>query len=81
MTDVERPNRPFLEALRESPLVFDGAMGTQIQGFNLRASEFGGLEGANDLLTITRPDILQDIQTLNERATRGELDISAIKQS
>jgi 5-methyltetrahydrofolate--homocysteine methyltransferase len=38
-------------------LVFDGAMGTSIQGYDLTADDFGGesLEGCNDYLVITRP--------------------------
>src|SRR5215510_3059518 len=42
-------------------LVFDGAMGTQIQRHQLTAAEFGGREGANDLLTVTRPDLIEEI--------------------
>ena len=49
------------EALERRVLVFDGAMGTQIQGHQLKAAEFGGKEGANDLLTLTRPDLIEDI--------------------
>jgi 5-methyltetrahydrofolate--homocysteine methyltransferase len=49
------------ELLERRPVVFDGAMGTQIQRHQLKASEFGGLEGANDLLTLTRPDLVEDI--------------------
>ena len=51
----------FREALERRVLVFDGAMGTQIQGHQLKAAEFGGKEGANDLLTLTRPDLIEDI--------------------
>jgi 5-methyltetrahydrofolate--homocysteine methyltransferase len=51
----------FREALERRPLVFDGAMGTQIQRHQLKAAEFGGKEGANDLLTLTRPDLIEDI--------------------
>ena len=51
----------FREALARRVLVFDGAMGTQIQGHALKASEFGGKEGANDLLTLTRPDLVEGI--------------------
>src|SRR5512136_2953197 len=36
-------------------------MGTQIQGFGLKAADFGGQEGANDLLVLTRPDLIEDI--------------------
>jgi len=49
------------ELIERRPVVFDGAMGTQIQGQGLKASEFGGKEGANDLLTLTRPDLVEDI--------------------
>jgi len=51
----------FREAVRRRVLVFDGAMGTQIQGHQLKAAEFGGQEGANDLLTLTRPDLIEEI--------------------
>src|SRR5512140_1997643 len=36
-------------------------MGTQIQGEQLTLSDFGGKEGANDLLTLTRPDLIEEI--------------------
>ena len=51
----------FREAVEKRVLVFDGAMGTQIQGFDLKATDFGGKEGANDLLTLTRPDLVEAI--------------------
>ena len=51
----------FREAIARRVLVFDGAMGTQIQGEHLTASDFGGKEGANDLLTLTRPDLIEAI--------------------
>ncbi len=51
----------FREAIARRVLVFDGAMGTQIQGEHLTLSDFGGKEGANDLLTLTRPDLIEEI--------------------
>jgi len=51
----------FREAVSQRVLVCDGAMGTQIQGQQLTAAEFGGQEGANDLLTLTRPDLIEEI--------------------
>jgi 5-methyltetrahydrofolate--homocysteine methyltransferase len=51
----------FREAIARRVLVFDGAMGTQIQGEHLTLSDFGGKEGANDLLTLTRPDLIEQI--------------------
>ena len=53
----------FLDALSQRVLVFDGAMGTSIQDYNLTAKDFGGehLEGCNDHLVFTRPDVVQEI--------------------
>src|SRR3954466_3733233 len=53
----------YLDALKERVLVFDGAMGTSIQRFNLTPEDFGGksLEGCNDNLVLTRPDVIQAI--------------------
>ncbi|HET6922783.1 MAG TPA: homocysteine S-methyltransferase family protein, partial [Anaeromyxobacteraceae bacterium] len=51
----------FREAIERRVLVFDGAMGTQIQAQSLRPAEYGGQEGANDLLTLTRPDLIEAI--------------------
>jgi len=51
----------FREAIAQRVLVFDGAMGTQIQRHQLTAAEYGGKEGANDLLVLTRPDVVEEI--------------------
>jgi 5-methyltetrahydrofolate--homocysteine methyltransferase len=53
----------YLAALAERVLVFDGAMGTNIQLHHPTAEDFGGksLEGCNDHLVLTRPDIIQSI--------------------
>ena len=54
---------PYLKALAQRVLVYDGAMGTSIQRFNLTPEDFGGksLEGCNDHLVLTRPDVIQAI--------------------
>ncbi|HXN19591.1 MAG TPA: methionine synthase [Candidatus Binatus sp.] len=51
------------ELLRERILVLDGAMGTMLQQANLTAEDFGGpqLEGCNENLVITRPDVVSTI--------------------
>ena len=58
------------EILKERILIIDGAMGTMIQRHTLDEADFRGekfknhshpLKGNNDLLSITRPDIIQDI--------------------
>jgi 5-methyltetrahydrofolate--homocysteine methyltransferase len=54
---------PYLRELDKRVLIYDGAMGTSIQRFNLTADDFGGksLEGCNDNLVLTRPDVIQAI--------------------
>jgi 5-methyltetrahydrofolate--homocysteine methyltransferase len=51
----------FREAIAKRVLVFDGAMGTQLQRHQLTAAEYGGKEGANDLLVLTRPDLVEEV--------------------
>ncbi len=64
MTVRPAPDRhPYLKALDSRVLVYDGAMGTNIQRHNPTPDDFGGkaLEGCNDNLVLTRPDIIQSI--------------------
>src|ERR671922_2991371 len=53
----------FLEAVRERVVVYDGATGTNLQARDLSADDFGGptLEGCNELLAVTRPDVVADL--------------------
>ena len=51
----------FLARLREKVLVFGGAMGTGIQSYNLTPDDFGGLDGCNEYLCHTRPQIIQEL--------------------
>ncbi len=56
--------------VRERILILDGAMGTMIQQYNLTEDDFRGkrfaqipgqLKGNNDILCLTRPDVIRDI--------------------
>jgi 5-methyltetrahydrofolate--homocysteine methyltransferase len=51
------------DAFARRILVLDGAMGTMIQAQQLRAEDFGGpaLEGCNEHLNLTRPDVVRSI--------------------
>src|ERR1700736_2629939 len=51
----------FEELLRQKIVVLDGAQGTYLQGCNLTAEDFGGpdLEGCNEYLVVTRPDVVK----------------------
>ena len=58
------------DILKERVLVLDGPMGTMVQGYGLKETDFRGshfkehpidLMGNNDILSITRPDIISEI--------------------
>lgn len=62
----------FLDLLKERILILDGGMGTMIQGYKLSEQDYRGeefatwpsdLKGNNDLLSITRPDVIKAIHT------------------
>jgi len=55
----------LLETLKERIVVFDGAMGTNLQVQNLTLDDFGGprFEGCNENLLITRPDAVEKVHT------------------
>ena len=75
------------EIVRERVLILDGAMGTVIQQYNLTEHDFQGrlpqqfrqdshepvlMKGNNDMLCLTRPDVIADI---HERYLRAGADI------
>jgi 5-methyltetrahydrofolate--homocysteine methyltransferase len=51
----------FLDQLARGVLVFDGAMGTSIQERDLQPEDFGGLDGCNEVLVRTRPEVIRTI--------------------
>ncbi|MFO1078583.1 MAG: methionine synthase [Planctomycetota bacterium] len=63
---------PILRVLRDRVLVFDGAMGTQIHAAGLSLADFRDLEGCNELLVETRPDV---IEAIHERYFAAGADV------
>lgn len=62
--------RDIRDILKERILILDGAMGTMLQGYSLEESDFRGerfkdvkllQKGNNDLLNLTRPDVVADV--------------------
>jgi Methionine synthase I (cobalamin-dependent), methyltransferase domain len=56
--------------LRKKIMIFDGAMGTMLQSYNLTESDFRGddfvnhsvdIKGNNDLLCLTKPNVVKEI--------------------
>ncbi|MEQ9462976.1 MAG: homocysteine S-methyltransferase family protein, partial [Haliea sp.] len=95
-------NHPLAQALQQRILILDGAMGTMIQAEGLQEEDYRGerfaghpsdLKGNNDLLSLTRPDIIARIHrryleagadiigtnTFNSTAVaQGDYDLSAL---
>src|SRR5271165_6117120 len=63
MRDLKESAKALRALLSERVLVLDGAMGTMLQQCDLKAADFGGaaLEGCNENLVRTRPDVVLDI--------------------
>src|SRR6266404_4118522 len=63
MRDLNESAKALRELLSQRILVLDGAMGTMLQQRELSAADFGGaaLEGCNENLVRTRPDVVLDI--------------------
>jgi 5-methyltetrahydrofolate--homocysteine methyltransferase len=63
MRNLNESGNALRELLSERILVLDGAMGTMLQQRSLTAEDFGGaaLEGCNENLVRTRPDVVLDI--------------------
>jgi 5-methyltetrahydrofolate--homocysteine methyltransferase len=64
--------RALLDALKQRILVLDGAMGTMIQQYRLSEEQYRGarfkdfahsVKGNNDLLTLTRPQVIREIHS------------------
>jgi 5-methyltetrahydrofolate--homocysteine methyltransferase len=55
------PESSLLDALRERVVVGDGAMGTMLQAADLTLDDFEGLEGCNEVLNATRPDVVRGV--------------------
>ena len=78
-TDIQRPSPE--ELLKERILLLDGGFGTMVQGYGLTEEAFRGerfrgwevqLKGCNDLLAVTRPDVVREI---HEKYLRAGADI------
>ena len=65
MTKPRQPftNRRYLDAIADHVVIFDGAMGTSIQAYDLKPADFGGAayQDCIDYLVVTRPDIIREI--------------------
>ncbi|MFO0324958.1 MAG: methionine synthase [Burkholderiales bacterium] len=70
LTDRPARTKALLDALSQRILLLDGAMGTMIQRYKLSEAEYRGarfadwksdLRGNNDLLTLTKPEVIREI--------------------
>jgi 5-methyltetrahydrofolate--homocysteine methyltransferase len=63
MSESSRETAPtgLRQALAERVVVADGAMGTMLQTHALTLDDFAGLEGCNEILNVTRPDVVRSV--------------------
>ena len=56
-------NRAYLDAIADHIVIFDGAMGTSVQSYDLSPADFGGeaFQDCIDYLVVTRPDVIREI--------------------
>ncbi|MFJ2086156.1 methionine synthase [Micromonospora chokoriensis] len=50
-----------MDVLADRILIADGAMGTMLQAADLTLDDFDGLEGCNEILNVTRPDVVRGV--------------------
>lgn len=60
-TDSRTRSEALREALATRVVVADGAMGTMLQAQDPTLEDFQGLEGCNEILNLTRPDIVRSV--------------------
>ena len=51
----------LMAELAERVIIADGAMGTMLQDAAPSMEDFQGLEGCNEILNVTRPDIIEGV--------------------
>src|SRR5918999_771202 len=51
----------YLDLVRDRVVVFDGAMGTSIQNYNLDEAGYGGIEGCNEFLVLHNPGLVEEV--------------------
>ena len=56
-------SRALLETMKQRVVIADGAMGTMLQQHDLTLDDFLQLEGCNEILNETRPDVIADIHS------------------
>ncbi len=63
VADKTNSESRYLAEVRRRVLIYDGAMGTQIQNLSLTAADYGGeaYDGCPEILAVTRPDAISEI--------------------
>jgi len=63
-SDADQPPTPYPSlraALAERVIIADGAMGSMLQSSDATLDDFAGHEGCNEILNITRPDVVRSV--------------------
>ena len=65
-------------AIGERLLVADGAMGSMLQGCPTTLDDFAGHDGCNEILNVTRPDIVRSAELFAKNAYRDYLELHGL---
>jgi 5-methyltetrahydrofolate--homocysteine methyltransferase len=65
---TNQKNSAFLRRLQEKVIVFGGGMGTGIQSYDLTPDDFHGLDGCNEYLCVSRPEIIRELHAKHYEA-------------
>jgi 5-methyltetrahydrofolate--homocysteine methyltransferase len=61
MSRIADPQQSLRTAIAERVVIADGAMGSMLQGSAATLDDFDGHEGCNEILNITRPDVVRSV--------------------
>src|SRR5271157_1693534 len=62
-TNDQRPMPNFLQTVKQRVVIYDGAMGTNIQKRNPTLDDYWGKENCSEVLVLSRPDIIREIHS------------------
>jgi len=83
MTEREQRRQTLVDGLETRILILDGGMGTMLQAAELTAADFGGaaLEGCNEKLVVTRPDVIGAIHRAYFEAGADMVETNSFQSS
>ena len=61
ITPEIRTMSQYLEIVRSRPVIYDGSMGAYLLNMQLTVEDYGGKEGCNDFLVLSKPSVIETV--------------------